>query len=203
MAMLEFFFDVSSPWTFLAFDRIVPLASRYNAAIDFKPVLVGGVFNAVNQGVYEQRANPNPRKAAYAAKDLADWARLQGLRIAWPSIFPVRSVLAMRACCHARAEGRLVPFARALFEAYWSFDRDISQNEVVADSARRAGLDADQTLEKAGSATMKAQLAAFTDELVARGGFGSPTIFVDQTDMYFGNDRMELIEAALQRGHAL
>src|SRR5512140_3070460 len=81
LATLEFFFDCSSPWTYLAFTRIQPIAARAGANIVWKPILVGGVFNAVNRDVYERRANPDPRKAAYSAKDLQDWARLAGLKI--------------------------------------------------------------------------------------------------------------------------
>ena len=79
MATLEFFFDCSSPWTYLAFTRIQPIAARTGATIEWKPILVGGVFNAVNRDVYERRANPDPRKARYSAKDLQVWARLTGI----------------------------------------------------------------------------------------------------------------------------
>ncbi len=78
MATLEFFFDCSSPWTYLAFTRVQPLAARTGADLVWKPILVGGVFNAVNREVYERRAHPEPRKAAYEAKDLQDWARAPG-----------------------------------------------------------------------------------------------------------------------------
>src|ERR1044071_4964850 len=96
MAMLEFFFDTSSPWTYLAFTRIHAIAERTQAGIDWRPILVGGVFNAVNKDVYERRANPDPRKASYSEKDLQDWARLAGIRIGKPPVFPVRAVAAMR-----------------------------------------------------------------------------------------------------------
>ena len=201
-ARIEFFFDVSSPWTWLAFDRITPIAAVAGAEIDWKPILVGGVFNAVNQAVYQQRAAPVPAKAAYAAKDLQDWARFQGLELRWPSIFPVRSVLAMRACVAALEDGGTAALARELFAAYWSRGEDISQAEVVGACALQAGLDPGAVLDRAASEPVKARLADLTDELIRRGGFGSPTLFIDGTDMYFGNDRMELVEAALCRGSA-
>ena len=81
---MEFYFDCSSPWTYLAFHAVQPLAAELNAEIAWKPILVGGVFNAVNQTVYDNRANPNPLKQSYMLKDLADWARLHGLRIVFP-----------------------------------------------------------------------------------------------------------------------
>jgi 2-hydroxychromene-2-carboxylate isomerase len=194
---LEFFFDCSSPWTYLAFERVQRVAGIATADLVWRPVLVGGVFNKVNQTVYEQRANPVPAKARYAAKDLQDWARLTGITIRWPSVFPVRSVTAMRGCFHALEQGRLVPYARALFEAYWRDDRDIGQESEIAACAAAAGLDPDALLASAASPQAKAALLANTDELMERGGFGSPTLFIDGTDMYFGNDRMELVAAAL------
>ncbi|MGZ3341068.1 MAG: DsbA family protein, partial [Reyranella sp.] len=95
--MLDFYFDCSSPWTYLAFHAVQPLAAELGAEIAWKPILVGGVFNAVNQTVYDSRAKPNPRKQAYMLKDLGDWARLYGLRIVFPpTVFPVNSVKCMR-----------------------------------------------------------------------------------------------------------
>jgi 2-hydroxychromene-2-carboxylate isomerase len=137
------------------------------------------------------------------AKDLADWARLYGLRIVWPpSVFPVNSVAAMRGVLAAFDAGRGVEFSRAAFEAYWCEDRDLSREEVLADVAARAGLDAKGLLAQIATPELKQRLRANTDELVARGGFGSPTIFVDESDLYFGNDRLCLVREALARGRA-
>jgi 2-hydroxychromene-2-carboxylate isomerase len=197
MATLEFFFDCSSPWTYLAFTRIDGVIARTGAEIVWRPILVGGVFNAVNQEVYDRRANPDPRKATYYEKDLKDWARLSHIEIGKPSVFPVRAVSAMRCVLAAEEEGKLVAFARATFEAYWGRLEDISQDAVLIDVAARAGLDGEKLLVRSAEPAMKARLKENTDELIARGGFGSPTLFVDRDDMYFGNDRLPLVEAAL------
>lgn len=199
MARLEFFFDCSSPWTYLAFTRIHAIADRTGANLVWKPILVGGVFNAVNTDVYERRANPDRRKASYYEKDLADWARLAGVAIGKPPVFPVRAMLAMRACLVAQEEEKLVVFARAVFESYWGRLEDISQSTVIAAIAGLVGLSPDAVLARAGSDTIKARLRSNTDELIGRGGFGSPTMFVNGDDMYFGNDRLPLVEAALGR----
>ena len=195
MASLDFFFDCSSPWTYLAFTRIHAIAERTNASIVWRPVLVGGVFNAVNREVYDRRASPEPRKSAYYEKDLQDWARLVGIRIGKPPVFPVRAVDAMR--CVLAAEHALVPFARETFEAYWGRLEDISREDVLMEIARRTGLDGEGLLARSRSPAIKQRLRDNTDELIARGGFGSPTLFVNQNDMYFGNDRLPLVEAAL------
>lgn len=196
---LEFYFDCSSPWTYLAFHAVQPLAQELGAEIFWKPILVGGVFNAVNQAVYENRANPNPLKQAYSHKDMQDWARLYGLDIKFPpSVFPVNSVKCMRGALAALDAGRLVPYATAAFEAYWGDDRDLACEEVLADIARGAGLDPQAFFAAIETAGCKSRLRANTDELIGRGGFGSPTVFVGD-EMFFGNDRLPLVKAALER----
>jgi len=199
MKTLEFFYDVGSPWTYLAFSKIETLAAEHAARLAFRPILVGGVFNAVNEDVYRMRANPNPRKARYHAKDLQDWAQLYGLMIRWPSVFPLNSVKPMRGALAAEERERLVPWSRACFETYWGRDQDLAQDAVLEQIAVRVGLDPAWLLARIAKPEIKEKLRANTDELVARGGFGSPTLFVNRTDMYFGNDRLPLVEAALSR----
>jgi 2-hydroxychromene-2-carboxylate isomerase len=195
---LDFYFDCSSPWTYLAFHAVQPVAKEAAAEIVWKPILVGGVFNAVNQSVYENRAKPNPRKQAYSLKDMQDWARLYGLAIKFPpTVFPVNSVKCMRGAFVALDEDKLVPYATAAFEAYWGGNRDLSREEVLADIAERAGIERQRFFAGIETESCKARLRANTDELIARGGFGSPTIFVGD-DMFFGNDRMPLVKAALE-----
>jgi 2-hydroxychromene-2-carboxylate isomerase len=198
--MIEFFFDCSSPWTYLAFHNIQPIAAELGVSIAWRPILVGGVFNTINPSVYASRENPVPAKAAYMRKDLADWARAAGLKIVFPPhVFPVNSVKAMRGCILLEARGKLTAFARAAFEAYWGDDEDISQDEVLARVAARAGVDPAFLFAGLGEQALKDRLRANTDELMRRGGFGSPTMFVGGTDMFFGNDRLPLVRAAVER----
>jgi 2-hydroxychromene-2-carboxylate isomerase len=199
--MIEFFFDCSSPWTYLAFHNIQPLAKELGEEISWRPILVGGIFNTVNPSVYASREAPVPLKARYMLKDLRDWARIAQLAIKMPpTVFPVNSVKAMRGCIWMGQD--VVPFARAVFEAYWGDDKDISKDEVLAEICQRLGIDRQKFFAGIGEQAVKDQLKANTDEVMARGGFGSPTIFVDKTDMYFGNDRLPLIREALQRRRA-
>ena len=198
--MIEVYFDCSSPWTYLAFENLKRLQGELDVAIAWKPILVGGIFNTVNPSVYEQRATPVPAKARYMGKDLADWARFTGLKIKFPpSVFPVNSVKVMRACILLEPQGKLADFATAAFEAYWSDDLDISQDAVLAEVCARAGVDAAAVLEGIGRPEIKDQLRLNTEACIARGGFGSPTVFVGGDDMYFGNDRMPLIRDAVLR----
>lgn len=197
---LEFFYDCSSPWTYLAFSKIEEVARRHNADLIWRPILVGGVFNAVNPSVYETRERPVKPKARYYAKDLQDWAHLYGLKIGQPTVFPVNSVKAMRGAFVADEHGKIGPYSRCVFEQYWGENRDISQDEVLRDIIRMVGLDEKEYFTKIASPEYKDKLKRNTDELIERGGFGSPTMFVDG-DMFFGNDRLILVEHALIHSH--
>ena len=199
MLQLECFFDCSSPWTYLGFHNIQPLAADLGVEITWRPILVGGLFNTVNPSVYASRKNPVPAKQTYMHKDLQDWARYSGINIRWPmSIFPINSVKAMRGCIAADRQGKLVPYARGVFEAYWGLDRDITQDDLLAEIALAAGLDPNEISTAIGSDKIKAELKANGEDLAQRGGYGSPTFFVNGDDMYFGNARMPLIHSSLK-----
>jgi 2-hydroxychromene-2-carboxylate isomerase len=196
--MIEFFFDCSSPWTYLAFHNIQPLAREFDEEISWRPILVGGIFNTINPSVYARRENPVAAKIAYDKKDIADWARVAGLTIKMrPTVFPVNSVKAMRGCIWLAKD--MLPFARTVFQIYWGEDQDISQDSVLTEVCRRCGIDPGEFFAGISQQSIKDALKANTDEVMARGGFGSPTIFLDKTDMYFGNDRLPLLRDALLR----
>jgi len=200
MSKVEFFYDYSSPWTYLAFARIEDLCRRAGARLEWRPILVGGIFNTVNPSVYEARERPVPAKARYMAKDLRDWAEFYGLRIRFPpSVFPVNSVKSLRGALVALERGKISEYSRAVFSAYWGDDRDISRDEVLAPIVREVGLDPPEYFEKINQGAYKDRIRANTDECVRRGGFGSPTMFVGDS-MFFGNDRLMLVEHALRAG---
>ena len=202
--MIELFFDLTSPWTWLAVHNLVPMAQRHGAEIVWRPILVGGLFNTVNPSVYAARENPVPVKARYSAKDLDDWARLAGLEIHFPPAcgHPVNAVLAMRVALAMQARGKLEAYAFAAFDALWAHERDLAAPAVLAPLIAAQGEDPPTIFAETQSDAIKAQLRTNTDELIARGGFGSPTMFVGGSDMYFGNDRLPLVEAALVRSQA-
>ena len=198
--MIEFFFDCSSPWTYLAFHNLRPMATEFDTPIVWRPILVGGVFNSVNPSVYAQRDNPVPAKRDYMRKDLKDWARAAQLTIHMPpTVFPVNSVKAMRGCVWLGQQEQAPVFAAAVFEAYWGRDEDISQDAVLERVCASCGIDVQAMREAIATPEIKDRLKANADELIRRGGFGSPTMFLGD-DMYFGNDRLPLLRAALLRG---
>ncbi len=195
MSKIEFFFDCSSPWTYLAFEQMEQFLKRHpDVEIDYRPILVGGVFNTVNPSVYQNRDNPVPAKAAYSQKDMQDWARVVGIEIGQPPVFPVNSVKAMRGAFVALEEGCLVPYARAIFKRYWTDLEDISQTEILAPIVNSVGMNEEEFFQKIADQKYKDLLRDTTEELIKRGGFGSPTMYLGGDDMYFGNDRITLIE---------
>lgn len=200
-ARVEFFFDLSSPWTCLAFHNLPGVLERVGAAAVYRPILVGGLFNAVNPAVYAAREQSDNRRLQHSWKVLKDWAQLAGVPMNFPSQYhPAKSVQAMRFATALEADqAALVRFARAAFASYFDRQENLDDPDVLEAVATAEGLDGAAIRAAASSDEVKARLRANTEEVVARGGYGSPTIFVDGTDMYFGNDQLPLVEAALKR----
>jgi 2-hydroxychromene-2-carboxylate isomerase len=203
-ARVEFFYDLSSPWTYLAFVNLGPLLERTGEDAILRPILVGGVFNAVNPSVYAAREQTDNRKLKHSWRIMKDWAELAGVEMNFPSQFhPAKSVNAMRmACSLADDMPSLTAFTKAAFESYFGAAENLDDPAVLIAAANKAGLDGAAIHAASQTDAVKALLRANTDEVIARGGYGSPTIFVDQTHMYFGNDQLPLVEAALKRNKA-
>ena len=193
---IEFYFDCSSPWTYLAFIEILSLSQRHKLEIELIPVLVGGVFNAVNKDVYAFRNKPNILKLNYSNDDLYLWSKVRKVSISFPDVFPVNSVKAMRGCIFAGKQSKLVEFANNVFHAYWSEGKDISQEDLLLDIAKNSNLDTEEFQKFIASQEAKDLLIKNTNELIERGGFGSPTFFYKEK-MFFGNDRLHLLEEVI------
>ncbi|MDA9142046.1 2-hydroxychromene-2-carboxylate isomerase [Gammaproteobacteria bacterium] len=195
---IEFYFDCSSPWTYLAFVEILPLSQRHNVEIIWKPILVGGVFNSVNQDVYQFRENPNALKLEYAANDLNLWAKHRDINISQPKIFPVNSVKAMRGCLFAMQQNCLPLFAQKVFEAYWERGLDISDEAILVKIAEEAGLLPQDFKQYIYSQEAKDLLMSNSAQLIEKKGFGSPTFFY-RDQIFFGNDRLHLLEEVIRK----
>lgn len=201
---VEFFFDLSSPWTRLAFHNIRPRLEGLDYAITWRPLLVGGVFNAVNPAVYEARKSNNVARTKRSNDWLRDWAELAGVRMNFPSEYhPLKSVNPMRMCCALEDDQQaLERFAEAAFEAYFGDRRNLDEMTECVAVADSIGLDGAALAELANSQQIKDRLRANTEEAVARGAFGSPTIFIAEDGggehMYFGNDQLPLVRQRVE-----
>ncbi len=196
---LEFFFDCSSPWTYLAFKEIENLCSRLNLELVWRPILVGGIFNTINPSVYESRSNPVKPKATYSQKDLKDWSSIRGIKVNWPDVFPVNSVKAMRGVFFASDKNEVSKYVESVFYSYWTKNLDISLDEVMTKIVEGLGWDSEEFISFINLDSTKESLKINTEELAKRGGFGSPTMFVNEDNMFFGNDRLNLIEELINQ----
>ena len=198
MAHLEFFYDLSSPWTYLAFNNIQPILAETGADITWRPFLVGGVFNAVNSSVYKARAEPMDPKVVHNYRWMHEWARVAGLPLVFPTAYhPVKSVLAMRACCVLEQDQpTLQRFSKAAFDAYFARGENIDEPDVIQAIAEACGVDGASLVGSTAEQPIKDQLRSNTEAAISRGAYGSPTMYVGDSQ-YFGNDQLPLVRAAL------
>lgn len=178
----------------MAFANIRPTLEGTDHTLVWRPFLVGGVFNAVNPAVYESRKPENAEKLARSFGWLKEWAVLAGVAMNFPSEHhPVKSVHAMRfACALEDDQPTLERFAGAAFEAYFTDARNIDDPAELIAIADACGLDGTALAKACASQPVKDRLRANTEEAIARGAYGSPTIFVGD-HMYFGNDQLALV----------
>ena len=197
-AVVEFFFDTSCPWSYLALERTREAALRTGARIVYRPVLVDDVLQLATPGYPADRSDPVPARARYQAKDLDDWARYCGLTLRRPKPWPIRAAWAQRGAVVAAETGQASAYLAAVFAALFADNRDLRERAVVEAVATEAGLDPQRFAARIGDTETELQVTRNGAELFARGGFGTPTLLVG-ADLYFGNDRLPLVEAALAR----
>ena len=191
---IEFFFDFGSPTTYLANTQLPKLAQECGAHLVYRPMLLGGVFKATGN------ASPVtvPAKGRWMGVDMQRWAELYGVPFAFNPHFPINTLTLMRGACgmqmrHPDALGRYID---AVFEAMWVTPRNMGDPQVLAQVLGAAGFEAQAFMDLVADPQVKAQLISNTDEAVARGVFGAPTMFVGD-HMFFGQDRLEFVRKAL------
>lgn len=196
-APIEFYFDFSSPYGYLASTRIDDLAARYGRTVAWKPVLLGAVFKVSGQ----QPLAGIPLKGDYMKHDLPRFARLWGVPLVIPPVFPFSAVAPSRAFywLQARDPALAARFAKAAFVASWQQGRDISKSDVVADVATTLGVAREDCLAGMLDPGVKEALRAQVDAAIAAGVFGSPYIVVDG-EAFWGADRLWQVEEWLKRG---
>jgi len=195
---VELFFDIGSPYSYLAATQIEAVAAGTGARVRWRPFLLGAVFKATGNEMPARVA----AKARWMLDDLARWAARYGVPFKMASRFPLntlRTERALTAAARLNGEEAIGPFALTLFRGYWVEDKDVSSDEEIRAAAKAVGLDPDAVVAAIDSPEIKDALRATTDEAVRRGAFGAPTIFVGDA-MFWGNDRLDLVEDELRRG---
>lgn len=183
---IEFFYDIASPWSYLASTQIEKLAERHKASLLYRPFLLGGVFKAT----HNQSPINVPAKGKYMLKDIQRWCDRYKIEFNMPNNFPPDSLLAMR--CLSALDTKELPEATArLFKAYWVEGKDINERYTLID------LLGDNIIEKARQEITKEKLKMSTHEAISREAFGAPTFFLGD-EMFFGADRLEMLEYCLR-----
>ena len=196
MRTLDFWFDYSCPYAYLASTQVEALAARSGAALAWKPMLLGGVF-AANGTPQKLFATLSAAKAAHNARDLDRWADLFGITLRMPAQHPLRTVEGLRATVACGIDPRVV---HALYRAYWVDGRGPSEPSTLREVLSGAGHDVESVLADIARPEAKADLRKRTDEAIALGIFGAPAFVVDGARMYWGQDRMDFVERDLRKG---
>ena len=193
-SQVEFFFDVGSPASYLAWTQLPKLCTDAGAELKLRPMLLGGVFQATGN------ASPVtvPAKGAYTFTDFDRFARRYGVPLKRNPHFPINTLALMRAVTgmQMREPARFLDFTRTVFESIWLHALNMNDPAVVAQVLQQAGYAPDAVLALSADPQVKAQLKAVTDEAVARGVFGAPTMFVGD-QMFWGQDRLDWVREAL------
>jgi len=192
---VEFFYDFGSPTVYLAATQLPAIAASVGATIDWRPMLLGGVFKSTGN----QSPVVVPAKAAYMNNDLKRFAKRYGVPFRFNPHFPINTLALMRGAVAYQDDVVVSSTYRdAIFMAIWVEARNLNEPDVIGQVLSDAGLDPAELMNRIGQQTVKDQLIANTEEAVNRGVFGAPTFFVGE-QMFFGQDRLDFVAEAISR----
>jgi 2-hydroxychromene-2-carboxylate isomerase len=194
---IDFYFDYSSPYGYIAAMKIDELAARHGRTVNWKPILLGAVFKVTGA----QPLPTLPLKGDYAKRDIARSARFHGIKFKYPSKFPIASQAPARAFYWENDRDPVLArkLAKVLYQAYFVDDRDISSPEVTAEVAATLGLKRDEVFAAINDPAVKDRLKNEVDAAIKLGVFGSPYIVIDG-ESFWGVDRFDQIERWLGTG---
>ncbi|MEE3326593.1 MAG: 2-hydroxychromene-2-carboxylate isomerase [Myxococcota bacterium] len=194
---LEFFFDYGSPYSYLADTRLADLQARTACEIEYRPMLLGGVFKATgNRSPAEETVLP---KLKYQSSEMQRWVEYYGVPFVSNPFFPINTLQLMRVAHAAQATGAFEAFHRSAFKAMWEQEKNLGDSKILVEVLECSGLDGGALVAMAANPEVKESLMETSQEAVARGAFGAPTFFVGES-MFFGNDRLDFVERALVMG---
>ena len=192
-ATCELCFDVGSPYSYLASTQVRGIAQRTGCELKLTPVTIGGVFKALGQPQI-----PSAPRLDWMRKDLGMWTKKYGVPLEFPEAFPLTSTITALRTLVAVPDGPGREAAmHSLFSTYWGQGKDIGKTEVLRAALDAAGQDGEKLIARAADQDIKDALRGNTDAALKRGLFGVPTFFVG-AEMFWGNDRIEFVEAALR-----
>ncbi len=194
---IEFYFDFSSPYGYLASERIEAIGAEFGRTVVWRPYLLGVAFKATGQSPLVQQ----PLRGPYHLHDMHRSARKLKLPFVIPEGFPMSTIAAARAFywLEGQSADQAKALAQAVYRAAFAEGRNVTAGETVADIAAGIGLDRARVLEGIATPTVKDRVRAETDHALARGAFGSPFVFVGE-EPFWGNDRLEDVRDWLRSG---
>lgn len=189
---VEFLFDFGSPTSYLAYKQLPKITGRHGARIVWTPILLGGVFKATGN------ASPAmiPAKARYMNVDMARFAKRYGVVLNMNAHFPVNTMPLMRGAVAYQGTQFFDVYVNAMFDAMWAHPLNLNDQNEISHVLKDVGIDPGDFLARIDRADVKEKLKANTEGAVARGVFGAPSFFVNG-ELFFGQDRLEFVEAAL------
>jgi len=196
MSGLTFWFDVHSPWVYLASFRVGDIARQHGLGLRWRPLHLPRLMDEIG-GIKPLEASP--QRVTWFQQDIQDHAELIGVPLRYHPHYPLRNSRALRACILAEDEGKAEAFVRRVLKGYWAEEADITDLDQLARWGNESGLDGDAVKAAAVSDVYKQRLDANTSEAIARGVFGVPTIDTGSR-LYFGNDRLDLLDSHISRG---
>ena len=201
MKKVEFYYDLVSPYSYLAWGEAGRICEEQGAELELRPMLLGAVHKTVG---LQAPIQVQP-KARYQSKDIVRWAEHYGLPLDFPKPFPFRTLKTMRAAVFLQERGDLEAFTREAFALYWEEGGapkgtdEADEDGPISEVARRIGVDPEEVLAGAASDKAKEGLKDSTSGALERGVFGAPAFFVGD-ELFWGNDRLGFVEAALKQG---
>ena len=190
MKRVEYFYDVSSPYAYLAHDEIGKVAAAHGAEVVWRPFFLGGLFKNL-QAEIVPFASGSPNKREILKHDMYRWAEIRGIPFNWPTTFPMMTIRPMRVLVQLEGDVH-VAVARHLFRQYWAHDENIGDPVVLHQLLESQGLDADELLAGCERPEVKQKLVDATNEALARGACGAPTFFVGDL-LVWGQDRLDFV----------
>jgi len=189
---VDYYFDVGSPAAYLSWTQMPKLVEETGAKVNYKPVLLGGIFKATGNSA----PIAVPAKGKWLWADLNRWAKLYNVPFKMNDKFPVNTLILMRGLTAYQNDAKFIDLGNAIFDGMWASNKDLTEMDVVAQVVTSAGIDAAEFAAKVEEAAIKQTLIDQTDEAIAKGAFGSPSFVVDD-ELHFGQDRMHFVKDAL------
>ena len=194
MKSVEFYFDLGSPYSYLAYYRLLQMAEQQEIQIVYKPILLGGVFKATgNRSPIEI-----PVKGAYSILDMQRWAEYYQIPMQMNPHFPMNTLTLMRILTGVQLLHleKFEQVLKLLFDAMFGTPQNLNELTVLAEVLKPSGFSVEDIMSMVQSDVVKQKLITETEQAIQRGIFGAPTFFVGD-EMYWGQDRLHFVEQAL------